>query len=145
MARRSERQSPQGARVRPRRQSAPRRRDLDDRDLACARLACRAFRNHSSPAQKKLRKDFLRTHAHTCVVVFAWASMPGFAIIGGPSIMLRLAASVGCVDVLEELVDNRHCELGEGVCVSAAREGHLDALVWLRSRGCPWWPLLDGR
>jgi hypothetical protein len=52
-----------------------------------------------------LRPDFLRTRA---LVVFAWERMPGF-VLDLPS-MFRLAASVGCVCVLEELVDNRQCE-----------------------------------
>jgi hypothetical protein len=121
---------------------------LGDADLPCFRLVCRTFRDHSSPAQKKCRGDFLRTRALT---VFAWERMPGFVADGGllrlalfrrfnkdlPR-MLRLAASVGCVDVLEELVDNRGCELTVGECAAAAGEGHLDALTWLHSRGCPW-------
>jgi hypothetical protein len=36
---------------------------LDDADLSCARLVCKAFRDHSSPAQEMLREDFLRTRA----------------------------------------------------------------------------------
>mmetsp|Transcript_38717 Transcript_38717/g.95732 ORF Transcript_38717/g.95732 Transcript_38717/m.95732 type:complete len:83 (+) Transcript_38717:134-382(+) len=49
---------------------------LDDADLPCARLVCRAFRDHSSPALKKCRVDFLRTRA---LAVFAWERMPNFS------------------------------------------------------------------
>jgi hypothetical protein len=106
---------------------------LGDANLPCFRLVCRAFRDHSSPAQKMCRVDFLRTRALT---VFAWESMPGF-VVALPT-MLELAVSVGCVEVLEELVDNRQCELTIWVCADAAWKGHLGALAWLRSRGCPW-------
>jgi hypothetical protein len=106
---------------------------LGDADLPCARLVCRAFRDHSSPALKKCRGDFLRTRA---LVVFAWARMPGF-VTALPR-MLTLAASVGCVGVLEELVDIRQCALAADACEAAAKGGHLDALAWLHSRGCPW-------
>jgi hypothetical protein len=106
---------------------------IGDADLPCARLVCRAFRDHSSPALKKCRGDFLRTRA---LVVFAWARLPGF-VTTLPR-MLTLAASVGCVGVLEELVDNRQCALPADACAAAAKGGHLDALRWLHSRGCPW-------
>jgi hypothetical protein len=102
-------------------------------DLTCARLACRDFRDHSSPAQELLRSGFLRTQA---LAVFAWERMPGF-VVDLPS-MLRLAARIGCVGALEELVDNRQCELAAGACIAAAGKGQLDALTWLHSRGCPW-------
>mmetsp|Transcript_36721 Transcript_36721/g.91058 ORF Transcript_36721/g.91058 Transcript_36721/m.91058 type:complete len:113 (-) Transcript_36721:246-584(-) len=75
---------------------------LADADLPCFRLACKAFRDYSSPAKEMCRTAFLRTHA---LVAFACTRMPGFVL--DLPIMLRLAASVGCVDVLEELVDNR--------------------------------------
>jgi hypothetical protein len=106
---------------------------LGDADLTCFRLVCRAFRDHSSPALKKCRGDFLRTRA---LAVFACARMPGF-VTGMPR-MLTLAASVGCVGVLEELVDIRQCALAAAACEAAAKGGHLDALAWLHSRGCPW-------
>jgi hypothetical protein len=106
---------------------------LGGADLTCARLACRDFRDHSSPAQEMLRAGFLRTRALT---LFAWERMPGFVM--GLPMMLRLAASVGCVGALEELVDNRQCALAADACIAAAVKGHLDALAWLHSRGCPW-------
>jgi hypothetical protein len=106
---------------------------LGGADLKCARLACRDFRDHSSKPEKKSRKAFLRTRALTA---FAWERMPGF-VLNRP-IILRLAVSVGCVGALEELVDNRQCELEAGACYTAAGKGHLDALAWLHSRGCPW-------
>eukprot|EP00302_Diacronema_sp_CCMP2436_P039830 CAMPEP_0180026178 /NCGR_PEP_ID=MMETSP0984-20121128/25047_1 /TAXON_ID=483367 /ORGANISM="non described non described, Strain CCMP 2436" /LENGTH=307 /DNA_ID=CAMNT_0021950853 /DNA_START=37 /DNA_END=961 /DNA_ORIENTATION=+ len=127
---------------------------LDDADLTCLRLTCKAFLDHSNSAQKKCRADFLRTHA---LAVFALDSMPGFvpasSCITGPrpprvawksslewrlQAMLRRAARIGCVGVLAELVDNRQCELTADACEAAAWEGKLEALVWLRSRGCPW-------
>jgi hypothetical protein len=106
---------------------------LGGADLTCARLACRDFRDHSSPAEEMLRADFLRTRA---LAVFAWERMAGF-VLDLPS-MLRLAASVGCVGALEELVVNRQCELAAGACEAAAWKGQLGALTWLHSRGCPW-------
>jgi len=75
---------------------------IGDANLPCFRLVCRAFCDHSSPAQKKCRTDLLRTRT---LAVFAWDSMPGF-IVDLPT-MHRLVASVGRVDILEELVDNR--------------------------------------
>jgi hypothetical protein len=62
--------------------------------------------------------------------------MPGF--LATLPRMLLLTASVGCVDVLAELVDNRQSALTAGACEAAAGKGHLDAMGWLRSRGCPW-------
>jgi hypothetical protein len=105
---------------------------IADADLPCFRLACKAFRDHSSPAQEMRRTAFLRTRT---LVVFAWASMRGFAT--DLPTMLRLAAFVGCEDVLEELVDNRQCALTVGACAAAAGKGQLGALGWLHSRGCP--------
>jgi hypothetical protein len=105
---------------------------LPDAELTPFRLVCTAFRDHSSKPEKKCRVDFLRTRA---LLVYAWERMPGFVVARWR--MLRLAASVGCVGVLEELVDNRQCELANA-CATAARKGHLDALAWLHSRGCPW-------
>jgi hypothetical protein len=106
---------------------------VDDADLPCLRLTCKALRDHSSKPEMKCRLDFMRMRA---LVAFAWASMPGF-VRDLPS-MLVLAASVGCVGVLAELVDKRQCPLTAGVCEAAAGKGRLDALVWLHSRGCPW-------
>jgi hypothetical protein len=107
---------------------------VPDADLPCFRLACKTFRDHSSPAQEMRRAAFLRTRA---LVLFAWASMSGF-VLDLPT-MLIIAASVGCVDVLEELVDKRQCELTAGACTAAAAgKGQLGALGWFHSRGCPW-------
>jgi hypothetical protein len=116
---------------------------VNDADLPCLRLTCKTFRDHSSKPEKKCLVDFLRTRA---LVAFAWASMPGFAgyFVGflledaHGRRMLSLSASVGCVGALEELVDIRQCELSAAACAAAAAEGHLDALGWLHSRGCPW-------
>ncbi|KAJ1626387.1 hypothetical protein T492DRAFT_878540, partial [Pavlovales sp. CCMP2436] len=106
---------------------------LADADLPCFRLACKAFRDHSSPAQERRRTAFLRTRA---LVVFAWASISGY-VLDLPT-MLHLTASVGCMHVLEELVDNRQCALAVDACAAAGWKGQLVALGWLRSRGCPW-------
>ncbi|KAJ1637484.1 hypothetical protein T492DRAFT_859893 [Pavlovales sp. CCMP2436] len=106
---------------------------LADADLPCFRLACKAFRDHSSPAQERCRTAFLRTHA---LVVFAWMEISGFVLY--LTTMLCLAAYVGCVEVIEELVDNRHCALAESACEAAAEKGQMGALGWLRSRSCPW-------
>jgi hypothetical protein len=106
---------------------------VDDADLPCLWLTCKALRGHSSKPEMKCRVDFMRTRA---LVAFAWASMPGF--VGDLPSMLELAASVGCVDVLAELVNKRQCALTAGACTAAAGKGRLDALAWLHSRGCPW-------
>jgi hypothetical protein len=106
---------------------------LGDADLPCFRLVCRACRDHSSKPEKKCIVDFFRTPA---LAVFAWERMPGF-VLALPT-MLFLAASVGCEDVIEELVDNRQCALSAGACSAAAAKGRLGALAWLHSRGCPW-------
>jgi hypothetical protein len=116
---------------------------LPDAVLTCFRLTCRAFRDHSSKPEKKCIVDFLRTRA---LAVFACDAMPGFVAITPPGAesdedseddseddpptpLLSLAASVGCVGVLEELVDNRQCELTAGACAAAAEKRHLDALA----------------
>ncbi|KAJ1618639.1 hypothetical protein T492DRAFT_916680 [Pavlovales sp. CCMP2436] len=106
---------------------------LDEADLPCARFACRAFRDHSSPAQKM--KDFLRTRA---LAVFACERMAGFIIdedVQGWS-MLTIAASVGCVGVLAELVDNRQCGYIAEACAAAV--GHVEVLRYAHEHGCPW-------
>jgi hypothetical protein len=112
-------------------------------DLTCARLTCRLFRDHSSPAQQPmLRSGFLRTRARA---VFAWERMPGFVTPGfnlnDGHRLLCLAASVGHVAVLEEMVDNWQCALSCWACDSAAKHGHLDAVAYLHGRGFPWSPV----
>jgi hypothetical protein len=106
---------------------------LGDADLPCFRLVCRACRDHSSKPEKKCVVDFFRTPA---LAVFAWERMPGF-VLALPT-MLFLAVSVGCEEVIEELVDNRQCALSADTCATVAAKGHLGALAWLHSRGCPW-------
>jgi hypothetical protein len=106
---------------------------LGDADLPCFRLVCTTFRDHSSKPEKKCIVDFLRTRALTA---FAWERMPGF--VADLPTMVQLGAFVGCVGVLEELVDNRQCALTAEACAAAAGAGHLEALTWLHSRGCPW-------
>jgi len=80
--------------------------------------------------------DFLCTRA---LAVFAWGRMPGFCVTLPR--MLCLAASVGNVSVLEELVFTRKHEISAVAGYAAAAAGQLDALRWLRARGCMW----DGR
>jgi len=106
---------------------------LGDADILCFQLVCRAFRDHSSPAQKKCGVDFLRTPAFA---VFAWESMPSF-VVDLPRILIH-ASSVGYVEAFEELVDNRQCPLTLYAYRVAAGKGQLGALAWLRSRGCQW-------
>ncbi|KAJ1618104.1 hypothetical protein T492DRAFT_892611 [Pavlovales sp. CCMP2436] len=43
-----------------------------------------------------------------------------------------------CTRALVELVDHRQCALAADACMAAAKNGQLDALIWLRSRGSPW-------
>jgi hypothetical protein len=62
---------------------------LADADLPCFRLACKAFRDHSSPAQKMHRTAFLRTRA---LVVFAWKEMGAcraYALVRGDAVMVE--------------------------------------------------------
>jgi hypothetical protein len=121
---------------------------LPGADLTPFRLVCTAFRDHSSKPEKKCRGDFLRTRPLT---VFAWERMPGFVDASCWHALARtllLAASIGCVGVLEELVDKRQCVLTIFTCAKAAGKGHLGALAWLHTRGagrsrgrsrvCPW-------
>ncbi|KAJ1630645.1 hypothetical protein T492DRAFT_906639 [Pavlovales sp. CCMP2436] len=98
---------------------------LDDADLTCARLACKDFCDHSSPAQEAMpRSGFLRTRA---LAMLALDCMPRFALDLWR--MLCLSAS---------LVDNRQCELTVYACTAAAEKGQLGALTWFHSRGCLW-------
>jgi len=96
---------------------------ITDADLPCFWLACKAFRDYSSPAQERHRAAFLRTRA---LVAFAWTELTGFVL--EMLTMLRLAVRVGCVDVLEELVDNRQCALTAAACSAAAVKGQLGVL-----------------
>mmetsp|Transcript_12244 Transcript_12244/g.31887 ORF Transcript_12244/g.31887 Transcript_12244/m.31887 type:complete len:120 (-) Transcript_12244:38-397(-) len=59
---------------------------------------------------------------------------------GLSGMLSRLAVSVGCVGVLEELVDNQQCVLTVdfNVCAAAAGREHLGAMIWLHSRSCYW-------
>ncbi|KAJ1630467.1 hypothetical protein T492DRAFT_871728 [Pavlovales sp. CCMP2436] len=121
------------------------------------------FRDHSSPAQEMMRRSgFLRTRSLT---VFACECMPDLLVAVWR--MPLLAASVGCVGALEELVDNRQCELTvlryanehgclwdsstcyhaaayghlealRQTCEKAAEGGQLEALRYAHEHGCPW-------
>ncbi|KAJ1630298.1 hypothetical protein T492DRAFT_906917 [Pavlovales sp. CCMP2436] len=102
---------------------------LPDADQTCFQLVCTAFRDHSSKPEKKCIVDFLRTRA---LAVFAWECMPGF-ILSAQSRVLCLAASVGCMGVLEELADNRY-----NPCYRAAQGGYLEVLRYAHEHGCPW-------
>ena len=56
--------------------------------------------------------------------------------------MLALAATVGCVDVLAELMDVRGCARSPDpdgqMCCAAASHGHLEVLRYAHEHGCPW-------
>jgi len=112
---------------------------LPDEDRLCARLACSTLRDHAAPlAASSHRVAFLRTRS---LAAYACDSLPGFMLADALR-MLALAASVGCVGVLAELMDARG---GSGqpdpsgrVCRAAASRGQLEALSWLHARGCPW-------
>ena len=112
---------------------------LPDEDRFRARLACTTLRDHVEAAAAPIgRVAFLRTRA---LAAYAYDALPGF-VLADKTQMLELAATVGCVDVLAELTDARGCAggldpLGQ-VCRAAASHGHLEALRWLRARGCPW-------
>ncbi|KAJ1629055.1 hypothetical protein T492DRAFT_874002 [Pavlovales sp. CCMP2436] len=83
---------------------------LGDADLPCARLACTAFRDHSSPTQKAPHGLFS-----------ARARSPDDdSEDEPPTTLLSLAASIGIVGVLEEL------------------GGHLAILQYVHEHGCPW-------
>ncbi|KAJ1620235.1 ankyrin repeat-containing domain protein [Pavlovales sp. CCMP2436] len=101
---------------------------LDDADLPCDRLVCRTFRDHSSPAQKKCRGNFLRTHA---LVMFACESMPGFG-----KGACALAAHKGLLGVLHLLWSR--CGWDRDVCHRAAGGGHLEVLRFVHKQRCPW-------
>ena len=50
------------------------------------------------------------------------------------------AASNGRIDILAWLDAQDGLPRSKALCEAAAREGHQEALVWLRSRGCRWGP-----
>jgi hypothetical protein len=92
------------------------------------------MRDHTEPS----RTAFLGTHS---LVVYACDALPGF-MHADKQKMLALAATAGSVAVLAELMDVRGCtglnDLNGQVCSAAAAHGKLEALVWLRGRGCSW-------
>jgi hypothetical protein len=92
------------------------------------------MRDHSEPASPISRVTFLRTRA---LAAYACDELHGL-MLAEKMRMLALAATVGCVTVLEELVDMRGCigpDLLQQVCGAAASHGQMEALVWLRERG----------
>ena len=93
---------------------------------------------HAEPAAAPVgRVAFLRTRA---LAAYACDALPGF-MLANTLRMLALAASVGCVGVLAELMDARGCvdpDPYARVCSVAASRGQLEALVWLRGRGFSW-------
>jgi hypothetical protein len=113
---------------------------LADDDRFRMRLACRTMRDHAEPMTAPIsRVAFLSARS---LVAYACDELPGF-MPPVPQRMLGLAATVGCVDVLAERTDARGCACGPGldhelVCSAAAAHGQLEALVWLRGRGCSW-------
>jgi hypothetical protein len=113
---------------------------LPDADRFRMRLACRTMRDHSEPVSWPLsRITFL--HARS-LAAYACDELPDFMLVDKTQ-MLALASEVGCVAVLAE-VDARCGSAGGPLvnhlraCVAAAWYGRLEALVWLRGRGCSW-------
>ena len=111
---------------------------LPDEDRFCMRLACKTLRDHAERASQPIRRvAFLRTRA---LAAYACDALPGFMLVATTR-LLALAATVGCVGVLVELMDVRGCAGPDPrgrVCDAAASHGHLEALIWLRGRGFPW-------
>ena len=103
-----------------------------------ARLACRTLRDHAEAAAAPIgRVAFLRTRA---LAAYACDELSGF-MLADRTRMLALAATVGRVDVLAELMDARGCAIPDllgQVCEAAASHGQLEALCWLHARGYPW-------
>ena len=111
---------------------------LPDEDRFRARLACKTLRDHAEPAARASigRVAFLRTRA---LAAYACDALPGFMLVNATE-MLVLAATVGCAGVLAELMDVRGCTGHDPrgrVCYAATSHGRLEALCWLRERGCP--------
>jgi hypothetical protein len=97
------------------------------------------MRGHAEPMTAPIsRTAFLGTHS---LVVYACDALPGF-MLANKMKMLALAATVGSVAVLAELMDVRGCtglnDFNGRVCSAAAAHGKLEALVWLRARDCSW-------
>ena len=116
---------------------------LADEDRFCFRLACKTTRDHCDrPVSSAIsRAAFLRSRS---LAVYACDELPHF-MLDDKVQMLALAAAVGCVAVLAELMDVRGCGAAEGLpyrgvvaCRTAASHGRLEALVWLRGRGLEW-------
>ena len=114
-------------------------RFLADEDLFRFRLACKTMRDHCDrPCASISRAAFLRTRS---LAVYACDELPDF-VLEDKARMLLLAARVGCVAVLAELMDVRGCGAvpvqSVSACRAAASCGQLEALVWLRGRGFGW-------
>jgi hypothetical protein len=111
---------------------------LPDADRFRMRLACRLMRDHAEPMTAPIsRVTFLCARS---LAVYACDALPGF-MLPDTLEMLALAAHVGCVAVLAELMDARGCtgrDLDGRVCCAAAACAQLEALVWLRGRGLSW-------
>jgi len=111
---------------------------LADDDGFRFRLTCKTTRDHRDrPVSAAIRRaGFLRTRS---LAVYACDELPGF-VLADKTRMLALAATVGCVAVLSELMDVRgwtgHFRVD--ACLAAGSHGQLKALVWLRGRGCSW-------
>jgi hypothetical protein len=115
-------------------------RFLADADRFRMRLANRMMRDHAEPvtAPGISRVTFLCARS---LAIYACDELPDF-MLEDKMRMLEMAATVGSVALLEELMDARRC--GDGgcdygqVCSAAASHGQLEALVWLRGRHCAW-------
>jgi hypothetical protein len=115
---------------------------LSREDRFRMRLACKTMRDHAEPAASRRisRVAFLRARS---LAAFACDELRDF-MRADKGEMLALAATVGCVAVLAELMDNRGCtarldaRAAAACCAAAAAHGQLEALVWLPGRGCFW-------
>jgi hypothetical protein len=111
---------------------------LADADRFRLRLTCKTAREHCDPpvSPAMSRVAFLCTRS---LATYACDELPDF-VLADKTRMLALAAQVGRVAVLAELMDVRgwtgHYRVD--ACRAAAAHGQLEALVWLRGRGCSW-------
>jgi hypothetical protein len=112
-------------------------RQLPGDDRFRFRLTCRTMRDHSEPMTAPIsRASFLRTGP---LVVYACDELPNF-MRAKVAQMLALAATFGCVAVLDKLMYERgyayagsiHDHL-QAACCAAASHGQLEALIWLTS------------
>jgi hypothetical protein len=105
--------------------------------MPALRATCRALREHVSRPASVQRSWLLRSAA---LAAWAW-ELDGFrsAAFLEPEqrTMCMLAARMGSVDALAWLRE-RGCEWDRDTCAAAAGGGHLAVLQWAREHGCEW-------